>query len=347
MSRAHRSRSATPAPSGPVPAPPVEPSRSAGPVLAGKARLAGILTARDRWLLWMLYEHRVLTTTHIAALAFTAPRRATRRLLRLHEAGVIDRFRPRRLVGSAPSHWILAPAGAAVLAAEHGLDVRELRWRHDRALAAAHSLRLDHDIGACDWFTSLATDPALPATLTAWWSPTRCARLWGDLARPDGYGHLDPTGGGRAVGLEFFLEYDCGTESLIQLTNKIHGYAALAAATSITTPLLVRLPTHYREASAHTALAATAAGLDHPDTVPIATTAADRPGASPAGPVWLPLHPAPARPGTRITLTRLASAWPQLRLEPTPLTDGEDPAAVDQRVVIAAPPPRPPQLEGL
>jgi hypothetical protein len=312
------------------------------PVLAGRASLAGILTPRDRWLLAMLYEHRVLTTTQISALAFPAVRRATRRLLKLHEAGVIDRFRPHRPVGTAPWHWTLAPAGAAVLAAEHGLDPRELRWRHDRALSMAYSLRLDHDIGVADWFTTLATDPHLPATLTTWWSPTRCARLWGDLARPDGYGRLTPTASGP-VGIEFFLEYDCGTESLTQVTRKLGGYANLAAATGLTTPLLVWLPTSQREATARTALAATAAGLEHPDTVSIATAAADhQPGMGPAGPVWLPLHPAPARPRPRITVSALASAWPRLRL--TTASHSEATAA-DQRVVIAAPPPRPPEQE--
>ncbi|MDR7171735.1 hypothetical protein J2W56_005496 [Nocardia kruczakiae] len=340
MPRAPRTRSAATTPA----APPAEPSRSAVPVLAGQARLAGILTARDRWLLWMLYEHRVLTTTQISALAFDATRRATRRLLRLHKAGVIDRFRPRRPVGTAPWHWILAPAGAAVLAAEHGLDPRELRWRHDRALGMAHSLHLDHDIGVADWFTALATSDSLPAALAVWWSQTRCARLWGDLARPDGYGRLDPTVRG-AGGLEFFLEYDCGTESLTQLAKKLHGYAGLAA-TGITTPLLVWLPTSHREATARTALTATATGLDHPATVPIAT-AADQPGAGPAEPVWLPLHPASARPGTRFELTRLAAAWPQLRLDPAPASDTEEAVVVDQRVVIAPPPPRPPSRERL
>ena len=34
------------------------------------AALAGRLTARDRWLLRMLLEHRVLTTTHITELAY-------------------------------------------------------------------------------------------------------------------------------------------------------------------------------------------------------------------------------------------------------------------------------------
>ncbi|WP_280268778.1 replication-relaxation family protein [Nocardia wallacei] len=336
----------TPAPRSappPPPAPGHDRARSAGPVLAGRARLASVLTARDRWLLWMLYEHRVLTTTQISALAFGATRRATRRLLRLHEAGVIDRFRPRRPVGTAPWHWILAPAGAAVLAAEHGLDVRELRWRHDRALALAHSLHLDHDIGVADWFTTLATRPEPGGVLTAWWSQTRCARLWGDLARPDGYGRLDPTQSG-AGGLEFFLEYDCGTESLTQLSKKLDGYANLAAATGITTPLLVRLPTSVREATARTVLLATATGLEHPDTVPIATTAADHtPAAGPARAVWLPLHPAPARPGPRIALTRLTGAWPHLALTPAPASGTEGGTAVDRRVVIPPPPPHPPR----
>ncbi len=341
----------TPAPRSALPpahAPSHDRPRSSRTVLAGQARLASILTARDRWLLWMLYEHRVLTTAHIASLAFTAPRRATRRLLRLHEAGVIDRFRPRRPVGTAPWHWILAPAGAAVLAAEHGLDVRELRWRHDRALGLAHSLHLNHDVGVADWFTTLATHPG-PGVLTAWWSQTRCARLWGDLARPDGYGRLNPitpdtTTRPKAGGLEFFLEYDCGTESLTQLSRKLDGYANLAAATGITTPLLIWLPTGAREAAARTALAATAIGLDRPDTVPIATAAADHtPGAGPAGTGWLPLHPPPARPGHRIALTRLTTAWPHLPLTLAPASDAAKGAAVDRRVVLPPPPPRPPR----
>ncbi|WP_084525057.1 replication-relaxation family protein [Nocardia vaccinii] len=335
-------RSLTP----PAHTPTQEGARTAGPVLAGRARLAGILTARDRWLLWMLYEHRVLTTSQISALAFTATRRATRRLLRLHEAGVIDRFRPRRTVGTAPWHWILAPAGAAVLAGEHGLDLRELRWRYDRALALAHSLHLEHDVGVADWFTALATSPG-PSMLNLWWSQTRCARLWGDLARPDGYGRLDPTTSG-AGGLEFFLEFDCGTESLTQLAKKLHGYANLAAATGITTPLLIWLPTPHREATARTALAATATGLEHPDTVPIATAAGDPTAeAGPAGAVWLPLHPGPARLA-RISLTRLAAAWPRLPLDPAPAnTNEKSTVALDRRVVIPPPPPRPPWHEGL
>ncbi|MGF6886305.1 hypothetical protein ABIA39_000272 [Nocardia sp. GAS34] len=322
----------------------------AGPTLAGKAHLASILTARDRWLLGMLYEHRVLTGPQISALAFTGPRRARTRLLELYRAAVIDRFAPYRTLGTAPSHWILTPAGAAILAGEHGLAVRELLWRHDRALAIAHSMHLQHDIGVNDWFTTLATSGG---ALSAWWSATRCARLWGDLARPDGYGRLDPppnTPAGSG-GVEFFLEYDCGTESLTQLCNKIPGYANLTAATGITTPILIWLPTSTREANACTALAKTVAALDNPDAVPIATAAADHTRSSgPAAPVWLPLHPTPnhVHPGPRRRLAQLPAAWPHLAaptLAPAPTGDEAD-TVVDRRVVIPAPPPRPPREGG-
>ncbi len=325
--------------------PPIRP-RPSGPSasarsLSRQADLAAMLTGRDRWLLWMLYEHRVLTTTQISTLAFTATRRASRRLLTLHDNQVIDRFRPRRDLGTAPWHWILAPAGAAVLAGEHGLDVRELRWRHDRTLALAHSLRLNHDIGVHDWFTRLATRPASEMTLTAWWSPTRCARLWGDLARPDAYGRLDPARPGQR-GLEFFLEYDCGTEPLTRVCSKLTGYAELAAATGITTPLLLWLPTTRREATARTALRAAAAALSAPDTVPIATAAADYATTGPDGPVWLPLHPPATARQPRLTLHQLTAAWPQLPDTNGSAFDIASPA-VDPRTVLPPPPPRPPR----
>ena len=60
-----------------------------GPELA--ASLAARLTARDRWLLRMLHEHRVLTTTQITQLAFGTTRAATARLLTLYQ---LPRRRP-------------------------------------------------------------------------------------------------------------------------------------------------------------------------------------------------------------------------------------------------------------
>ena len=159
-----------------------------GPELA--ASLAARLTARDRWLLRMLHEHRVLTTTQITQLAFGTPRAATARLLALYQLRAIDRFRPLAPAGSAPLHWVLDEAGAAVLAAEDGITVAEFGYRRDRALAIALSPQLAHTAGTNSVFCALAAQgrQAGDAALTCWWSERRCAGVWGDLARPDGYG---------------------------------------------------------------------------------------------------------------------------------------------------------------
>ena len=239
-----------------------------------QAALAGRLTARDRWILHMLHEHRVLTTHHLTALAFPSPRAARLRLRELYLWSVLDRFQPHTPTGSAPAHYVLGPAGAAVLAAEHGIDPNHFGYRRDRTNAIAHSLRLAHTLGVNTWFTTLTTTDGASARavrpsrerpavrLTVWWSEARCARHFGDLTRPDAYGRLTTTphtatapaprgGGGREF--EFFLEYDTGTEPLTRLARKLPGYAALADATGITTPLLIWLPTARREAAARPA----------------------------------------------------------------------------------------------
>ena len=99
------------------------------------AALAARLTGRDRWLLRMLHEHRVLTTTQIAQLAFGTTRAATARLLTLYQHQAVDRFRPLAPAGSAPWHFVLGPAGAHVLTAEDAITTAQLGYRRDRALA--------------------------------------------------------------------------------------------------------------------------------------------------------------------------------------------------------------------
>ena len=196
------------------PAGPLRPPRAAN-TTDHQAALAGRLTARDRWILHMLHEHRVLTTHHLTALAFPSPRAARLRLRELYLWSVLDRFHPHIPTGSAPVHYVLGPAGAAVLAAEHGIDPKRFGYRRDRVNAIAHRLRLTHTLGVNTWFTTLTTTapPAQavrpsrhrpPLRLTAWWSEARCARHFGDLTRPDAYGRLtttsapSPTPGGGA-----------------------------------------------------------------------------------------------------------------------------------------------------
>ena len=120
------------------------------------AALAARLTARDRWLLRMIYEHRVLTTGQITQLAFGTTRAATARMTTLYQYRAVDRFRPLAAAGSSPLHFVLDEAGAMLLAAEDGITLADLGYRRDRAMGIALSPRLSHDVGANGVFTALA-----------------------------------------------------------------------------------------------------------------------------------------------------------------------------------------------
>ncbi|MEV3961519.1 replication-relaxation family protein [Nocardia sp. NPDC050193] len=315
--------------------------RPALPTPGDTVALVTRLTERDRWILRMLHEHRVLTTNQLTALAFPHPNTALRRLTRLHRYGAVDRFRPLRTRGSAPVHWVLAPAGAAVLAAEAGVRVRDLGYNHQRTLAIAHSLHLTHTLGVNTWFTTL-TAHTPSGGVEAWWSETRCQRLWGDLARPDAFGrytHADTV-------LDFFLEYDLGSTALTRVTGKLHGYSELARTTGVITPILIWVPTTLREASARHVLRQTWERLPDPEAVPVATAAAQlltgRPDPSPADRAWLPLDTAS---GNRLRLHELAALWPHRTPPGVDVVTDETWAPHNGHVTLAPPPPRPPTAE--
>jgi hypothetical protein len=290
--------------------------RSAGRLArspALSAALAARLTARDRWLLRMIHEHRVLTTGQITQLAFGTTRAATARMTTLYQYRAVDRFRPLAAAGSSPLHFVLDEAGAMLLAAEDGITTADLGYRRDRAMAIALSPRLGHDTGANGILTGLAAAARASGgrqALECWWSERRCAASWGDHARPDGYGRWREQAPGQPPAVtDFFLEYDTGTENLGRLIAKLAGYAALAARTGITTPVLFWLPGPRREAALHARLAGppphgtpNAASAAQIPGVPVATAA---PGTSPDGPAgaaWLPA----GSPGPRLRLAQLA-----------------------------------------
>ncbi|MFD5699029.1 replication-relaxation family protein [Streptomyces lasiicapitis] len=281
------------------------------------AHLAPHLTPRDRWLTRMLYEHRVLTTLQIAELAWPSTRSANLRLLQLYKWRVLDRFQPFLTYGSAPMHYVLDVAGAAIIAREYGLEARHLGYRHEHAMGIAYSLQLAHTTGTNGFFTSLAARSRRPETesrLTTWWSETRCRHHFGDLVRPDGYGRWREHGGE----LEWFLEYDCGTErSPDRVAGKVAHYDALADATGITTPVLIWTPTARRESRVRRSVTEACRALHDRLHVPVATTSADairesnnEPG-DPSLACWLPLYPAPP-PRRRLRLIELTTAWPHL-----------------------------------
>ena len=282
-----------------------------GPQLA--AALAARLTARDRWILRMLLEHRVLTTGQLTGLAFGTTRACTARMGILYQLRAVDRFRPLAVAGSAPLHFVLDEAGAMLVAAEDGITPADLGYRRDRAMAVALSPRLAHDVGANGVFTALAAAARASggqAELECWWSERRCAATWGDHARPDGYGRWrEQTPGQPPAVTDFFLEYDTGTEPLTRVIGKLAGYAALAARTGITTPVLYWLRSPSREAALHARLAGPpppgvrdAASAAQIPGVPVATAARGTVPGGPAGAAWLPA----ASPGPRLRLAQLA-----------------------------------------
>lgn len=270
------------------------------------AALAVRLTHRDRHILRMVWEHRVLTAPQITELAFPSGDTARKRLLQLHGMGVLDRFAPSLPVGAgtAPYHYVIGEAGAAVLAAEDGIDFAAFGYRRDRVLAIAYSQNLTHTVGVNGFFTALTAHArtATNAELVAWWSEHRCTTVWGNTTRPDAYGHWSEDG----AAVDFFLEYDTGTETLDKVAHKLHGYAALARSTGITTPLLFWTHSEEREANLRTRLNAHPASPAMPIATasrsPISAPTAD----GPAGPIWLPLHSR----SLRVRLAELRSAWP-------------------------------------
>jgi hypothetical protein len=272
------------------------------------------LTGRDRELVRLVGTHRVLTTGQLAALGFASITTARHRLAVLVRIGLLRRFRPHLESGSAPWHYVLGPVGAALLGTE---DRDAGRWapqvRADRQLGLERSPRLSHMTGRNWFFAALARGAREGGgELCEWLSEAGTTARYQDavvrhddrlrLPHPDGAGTWAQDG--RAV--SFLLEFDTGTENLTVLSGKLDGYAVLAAGLAwhdqVCPVLLFCFGSARREQAARRALAATsdAAGLR------IATAALDPRVASPAGPVWLPLHQA----GGQVRLTGLDAALP-------------------------------------
>ena len=159
--------------------------------------IVGRLTERDRLLCRLLDDHRVLTTAQVADVGFTGERRARMRLSELYALDVLDRFRPQTWGSPSPFHWVLGPLGAALVAAEHGLDPADLAWRRRLVGDLAASQRLAHLVGTNGFFCALCRSARTRTgcRLEEWWSERRCATEWGEVvdevAPPGEVGHLD------------------------------------------------------------------------------------------------------------------------------------------------------------
>jgi hypothetical protein len=271
-------------------------------------RVQARLTDRDKQLLHWLYDHQVLTTFQIARALFGSLDFAQRRLLRLHEVGLLERFRPLRAGGgSYPWHYLLGQLGMEIVAATRDETPPRRTDIVARIRRIATSRTLDHRLGINQFFTDLAgyarTHP--PAALVRWWSEQQCAGpgVFGAAmiarVRPDGHGIF--TDGEQTAG--FFLEYDVGGESLGVLAEKVARYADHAEEGGARWPVLFWLPSAARERHLHRILA------DERLPMPVATAARDslKAGQSAADAIWL-VHGQADAPWRLIDLTSLAEA---------------------------------------
>jgi hypothetical protein len=186
------------------------------------------LDARERAVLVAIYEHKLLVTEHLKAMFFGSLRRAQDRLRRLAQRGLIDTWYPPqpRGMGKASGHHTLTESGAQVVASLLGIARWELRYVVRNEEDREQDSYLAHRIGVNEFFCALVeAGRAHDGHGLAKWVPERTVRTADGWIRPDGYGvYLHPNGA-----LDFHLEYDRGTETTRQLTNKLAGYIGVAS----------------------------------------------------------------------------------------------------------------------
>lgn len=279
------------------------------------------LTGRDRHLLTMLADHRVLTTDQIQRLCFTSLRTCQLRLAALRRLGVLDRFRwARDGGGSHPWAWVLGWQGARLQAAAEGRPAPTERAHRDQVLRLSMRPDLGHLLLTNEFFvqlhhaarsrtgtgsgtaTGFEAGPAAGARLLRWW-PEHVAAARFPGIHPDGHGiwttggdaglaDADDGGDDRGDGggvrarqaVGFFLECDTGTEPLMRLAAKLDAYARQTA-TGPRYPVLFWLPGRKREDNLRRLLHRDA-DLAVLRTITVVTATHDD---HPAGPVWLPV----------------------------------------------------------
>jgi hypothetical protein len=256
--------------------------------VAQRYSLAHRLTERDHEIVAAVERHRVFTAGHLAAMFFDSRHRAMMRLRALVEMGVLDRFHaPPQRGRPNEYHYVLGRVGASMAAAERGDDADRAarRWKGETALVLARGQRLAHALGVSGFYAGLAAESRRGAGRLADWLTEPEAARWSDgIVRPDGFGVWAE--GGREV--EFFLEFDRGTETLGRLASKLDGYARFEAERGEAAWVVFAFTSARREASARRALC----GSD----VAVATAVVP-PDGRPSEAIWLPLDAEAGRLG--------------------------------------------------
>lgn len=185
------------------------------------------LNARERAVLVAIYEHKVLLTEHLKTMFFGSLRGAQDRLRHLARRGLIDTWYPPqpRGMGKASGHHTLTESGAQVVASLLGIARSELRYVVRDEEDREQDSYLAHRLGVNEFFCALIdAGRSIDGHGLAKWVPERTVRTGDGWIRPDGYGTFLHPGGA----LDFYLEYDRGTETTRQLANKLAGYIGIA-----------------------------------------------------------------------------------------------------------------------
>jgi hypothetical protein len=193
-------------------------------------QLANFMTDRDREIALFLYRHQVLTTEQLELLFFPSRRAAQKRLRKLHEHVVVERFYPPIPYGQGrrQAHWVLGDAGVKLVAAclEVEPKVLGLQRRDDWG---AHP-QLVHRLEVNTFVTELvrATIRDLEMGVSGWRGQTGAGRrlelLNGRrIVAPDA--GFDLASAGSVI--ECYLEWDRGTETAWRVADKVRRYGLL------------------------------------------------------------------------------------------------------------------------
>jgi hypothetical protein len=194
------------------------------------AALSAELSARDKAVLHSVAAHRFLTTNQLERMHFTdhatplAAARICRRVLqRLHQQRILHRLE-RRIggvhAGSTGFVWSIGVAGDRLLQQETGAGVRRRQHepsttflKHTLAVAEAHVQLTEASRDRRFDLIAVDLEPACWRTLPG--SAGSTQRLRPDLYVVTGKGDYEDC---------WFVEIDCGTESLPRLLRKCAAY---------------------------------------------------------------------------------------------------------------------------
>nr|WP_269781621.1 replication-relaxation family protein [Nocardia bovistercoris] len=201
-------------------------------------------------MLSLLDTHHVLTSPQIAALLFASENVARKRLAKLTTRGILARFRTCPGPGSIPWRYTLGPLGAMITAADKGQPTLPTPAKtQEKMLRLSRSQKLDHLLGVNEFFSRLALQArnSNDCALREWWNEQRTTEYCARIVRPDGYGKWEE----NQWTVEFFLEYDNGTEKIQDVADKLDRYRELSRA-GLANPILFvfahpRRHTHFRQ----------------------------------------------------------------------------------------------------